>query len=200
MRHSHFALTEVTAPDVEPFTTSEAKDHLRVDVDDDDTLIDNLIIAARKRLENDTSRALITQTWDLFMDRFPLSDRIAIEVPKAPLQSVTSIKFIDTDGVLQTLDSSKFRVDIASDPGRITPAFNEVYPSTREVTNAVEVRFVAGYGDASRDIPDDLEQAMLMLIGHWYEHRETVAQGVSAVKVPMAYEFLHMPHKTWDFT
>lgn len=199
MSDIHYALTVDTAPTVEPFTTAEAKSHLRVDVTDDDTLIDNLVTAARTRMETDTGRALTTQTWDLVLDSFPDDDDEAIKIPKAPLQSVTSITYVDTDGATQTWDSSKYIVDTDSEPGRITPAYSESYPTTREQVNAVTIKFQCGYGDASTDIPDDLLQAMRMLIGHWYEHREAVQSGVAVNTVPMAYKFLRIPYVIWGF-
>ena len=198
MSNIHFALTEVTAPALEPFLTADAKSHLRVDLSDDDTLIDNLILAARNRLEVDTGRALITQTWDMFMDKFP-DNNGAIQVPKPPLQSVTSLKYIDTDGVEQTWDSSNYRVDTDSEPGRITPAYNVSWPTPRSVTNAVTIRYICGYGDATTDIERALLQAMLMLIGHWYENREAVIAGVAVNSVPMAYKYLKLPYTVFNF-
>jgi len=195
----HFALTESVAPAAEPFTAAEAKLHLRVDSSDDDTYISALIKAARKKLEADTGRALITQTWKLILDRFPDSDDEAILMPKAPLQSVSSITYVDTDGVTQTWDSSEYRVDTDSVPGRITPAYNQSWPTTRSVTGAVTITFVAGYGNSSQNIPDDLRHAMRLLIGHWYENREEVVAGVSIAQVPQAYQFLKQSHTIWNF-
>lgn len=199
MNDLHFGLTEVTAPTVEPFTTTEAKSHLRVTVTDDDTLIDNLILAARNKLETDIHRALITQTWNLFLDRFPISSNIAILIPKTPLQSIVSIKYVDTDGDTQTWASANYIVDSESEPGRVTPAFNKSYPITRAIIKAVTIQFKGGYGDAGSNIPQDLRQAMLMLIGHFYENREAVQAGVAVTNVPMAYKYLKTSHVVYDF-
>ncbi|MDV2503086.1 MAG: head-tail connector protein [bacterium] len=198
-----WALEEFTAPTKEPITTDEAKAHLRVDITDDDTLIDSLVNAARLYAEGFTSRALITQTWDLFLDDFPASPgrlrQEAIIVPKAPLQSITTVKYLDTAGDQQTLAASKYRVDAKSHPGRITPAYGEVWPTTRGVINAVEVRFIAGYGDAETDVPQQIIQGMLMLIGHLYENREAVIVGTTASNVPQATEYLLWPYRLFRF-
>lgn len=193
----HFSLQVSSEPAVEPVSTAEAKAHMRVDVSDDDTLIDAYIKAARIRLEEDTGRALITQTLVVKLDDFPLYENTALLLPRPPLQSVTSITYIDEDGVQQTWDSSKYIVDTGSEPARITPAYDEVWPSARDQINAVTITYVAGYGDAATDVPSDLIQAVKMLAAHWYEHREEVAIGVSVSSVPMAYKRLMQSRKTW---
>ena len=157
-----YALTQVTAPDKEPLDTDAAKAHLRVENDDENALIDNMIAAARREAETFMGRALITQSWGMDIDRFPAG---SITVPRPRLQSVGSIKCLDTNGSLQTLAESKYRVDTKREPGRITPAFGEVWPSTRAVINAVSVRFTAGYGAEPKNVPEDIRQAMLLIVG-----------------------------------
>ena len=174
------SLVLVTAPALEPVTLQEAKDDARVDGSDDDALIDALIVMSREQVENTTHRALITQTWDWAMDGFPRW----FELPKPPLQSITSIKYIDDSGVEQTLAASSYRVDSASEPGRITPAWGESWPSTRSVTGAVTVRFVAGYGTNPSDVPESLRLALRRVLNHNYEHREPVLVGTSQSELP----------------
>ena len=198
MANDHFALDLITAPSAEPFSTAEAKEHLRVDESADDDLIDLLITAVRERFENDTSRALSTQTWEMYLDEFPDSYSAGIVLAKAPVQSITSIKYIDDDGDEQTWDSSKYRVDLKSTPPRITPAYDESWPSARCVTNAITIKFVAGYGDAA-DIPENINQALKTLMGHWYENRETIIIGTSAAPVPQTYDWLMAPHRVLRF-
>lgn len=162
-------LTLTTAPAEEPITLAEAKAHLRSPPDDDDTLIASLITAARVHVEQYTGRALITQQWELNLDAFPPE----IEVPLPRLQSIESVKYLDADGNLQTLDASKYRVDIATEPGRITPAYGETWPSTRTVTGAVVVAFTAGYG-AAADVPEPIKSAIKMHIEKHYEGEQRV--------------------------
>lgn len=193
-------LAPVTAPAEEPLTLTEAKAHLRVTAADDDTYITTLIIVARQWAENVTRRALITQTWDLFLDKFPsmLSPGSMIEVPLPPLVSVTTVKYTDTDGVQQTLSASLYDVDINAERGRITPAYGEVWPSTRAEMNAVEIRIVAGYG-ATAFVPVKIKQAMLLLIGHLYERREDTVVGVTPARVPQASEWLIADYQSIRF-
>lgn len=183
-----------TAPTTEPLTVAEGRAHLRVDDSSDNDTIDALITTTRERVEEELGRALITQTWTLTLDRFPHGP---IELPRPPLQSVTSITYIDSDGASQTWGSSLYRVDTAAQPGRITPAYGESYPTTRDVTGAVTVTFVAGYGAAAADVPRPIRQAMLLLLGHAYAHREIVVAGTIVSPIPQSMDWLLDPYRVW---
>lgn len=181
------ALSLVTAPAAEPISTASAKTHLRVDTSADDTLIDDLVKAARRQVERITGRVLIDQTWDWKLDRFPAGKLI---VPLPPLSSVTSITYTDSNGDSQTWAASKYDVDAPVGPhaahGRIAPAYGEVYPTTRDEMNAVTVRFVAGYGTAGSNVPDDLIRAMHRIVADTYQDRENYVIGASMAKLPGA--------------
>lgn len=185
------ALSLVTAPDDEPLSLEEAKEHLRVSVTEDDQLIAALIIAARERAEQETRRALITQTWKLLMDAFP-SD--VIRLPMPPCASVTHVKYYDTAGTLQTASGSTLYVtSLPAGPraehGRIALRESQVWPSTRAQIDSVEIQFVAGYGDAE-DVPQAIKQGMLLAIGHWYANREEVVVGTIVAPLPLAAKAL----------
>jgi len=149
----------VTAPTVEPVSLQEAKLHLRVDADvtDEDALIAPLIEPARDYAETFTHRAFLTQTWDDKYDSFPC-DGGPIWIPKAPTISVTSITYIAQDGTSATWSSALYTTDLPVGPkarrGCIVPAYGQSYPSTRDVPNAVVVRFVAGYGATATTVPE----------------------------------------------
>lgn len=184
----HEALTLVTAPTAEPLSAQEAKDHMRVDITTDDELIEALIGAARRKFEADTGRALCTRTYDLTLDGWPCGDSITLPYP--PLQSVTSITYYDTSNASATFASSSYFVDTASLPGRIVLGYGQSWPSvTLRPANGVVVRFVTGAGAASQ-VADSDKQALLLLIAHWYEHREAIITGTISKPVELAYESL----------
>lgn len=191
------ALSLVTPPALEPVTLADAKRQLRIEHDADDALITTLIQSAREHAETFTRRAFLLQTWDLKLDGFPSS---VIELPIAPVTSVTSITYVDLHGLTQTWDSSQYRTDLPSGPkaqrGRITLASGCLYPSTDDVTNAVTVRFVAGYGSVAATVPTSLMLGMLQLITHWYENRSSVDAGVF-VPVPYTVDALLWPYRTY---
>ena len=173
------SLTLVTGPTVEPLSVEDVKLHSRIDEDDDDILILSKIKGARREAENFTHRTLITTTFDWRLDGFPAW----FCVPVPPLQSVTSIKYIDENGTEQTLSSSNYDVDTFSEPGRITPAYDQVWPSTRAVVNSVTVRFVAGYGSTAASVPEDIRNAMHLNISDLYEHRENIVLGMTVNEI-----------------
>ena len=177
------ALKEITPPAEEPITASEAKasPSLRVAVATDDTDIAALIKTARLMAETRTMHALVTQTWELVLDGFPTG---GIVVPMPPLQSVTSIKYIDTDGDEQTLGATLYAVDGDSIPGLIVPAYGETWPTdVRDQVNAVRVRFVAGFGAAS-DVPEDIKSWIKIMVGTLYDNPQAVVVGQTVMSIP----------------
>jgi uncharacterized phiE125 gp8 family phage protein len=185
------SLTLVTAPTVEPLQLADAKAHLRVDASHEDALIQRLIVAARRAAETATGRALCTQSWQWTADRWPC--RAPITLPKAPVQSVTHVKYVATDGTLTTWSSAEWQADLTSELPRILPAYGYTWPSLRDQMAAVRVEFVAGYGAAAA-VPEDIKAAMLLIVGHLFEHREDVAD-FQVFQVPRAADWLLGPHK-----
>ena len=164
-------LVLVSAPNVEPLSTTDVKTHLRIDTADDDTLIGTYITVARKYCERYQNRALITQSWKLTIDDWP--DLGEMGIPLAPLQSVTSIIYYDTADAPTTVSTTVYDVDTDSEPGRITLKYSKSWPTTTlRPYNGIEITYVCGYGDAATDIPENVIYAMKLLIGHMYENRE----------------------------
>ena len=152
-----------TAPASYPVTLEEAKLHCRVDDDADDTLVEGLIAAATDYVENYTGRAIVSQTWELVLDDF--SD--AMMFPKGPVTAITSVKYIDADSVEQTVTSTNYTLDAASDPQWVVKASDYTWPAVSDGVNNVIVRFVCGYAT----VPASIKQAILLLIGQWYDNR-----------------------------
>jgi len=121
----------------------------------------------------------LTTTLDLKLDAFPWCGNgslrgSAIRVPVRPVQSVTSVKYLDADGAEQTLTPvTDYTVHAEEDPSPclIVPAYGKTWPSTRAVLNAVTVRFIAGFTGPGA-IPPNMRSAVLVLAGHFYTHRD----------------------------
>lgn len=163
------SLRTITPPAAEPVSLETVKEHLRIDLDAEDALLESYLASARDKGEQLARRAFITQTLEMIVDTFP-QDGI-LKVMRPPLQSVTSVKYYDSDNVQHTW--TDYIVDADSEPGRII--FNTLPGDALRESGAVVVRFVAGYGATGDDVPGSLKQTILQLVGHWYEHRESMS-------------------------
>ncbi len=197
MWQSHPFSSLVTAPAVEPLTLAEAKLYLRVDSTTENSLITGKIVAARQWVETYTRRALITQTWD-FRYRYFMDIREPLILPKAPLQSVTSITYLDEDGVSQTLASSNYTVRTLSGAtaGRGYIELNDDVSLPSLYTDAIApvvVRAVCGYGVAV-DVPDGIKMAIYLMLGDLYEQRQETMTTVSS-KTKTSIKLLMGPYR-----
>ncbi|AMU86674.1 head-tail connector protein [Dehalococcoides mccartyi] len=166
------AIKIITPPASEPVSLSEAKLHLRVDTSADDTYISNLITAARQYLESVAlQKTLGTQTLEYVLSQFPCGE---IQIPRPPLQSITSIKYTDSEGVEHTIDSGDYIVNTDCSPGLVVPAYGSDWPSNSLIpSGGIRIRYQAGY----TTVPEMFKHAIKLLIGHWYENRGTVSFG-----------------------
>lgn len=159
-----------------------------------DPLLNILIASARITAELYLHRAIITQTFDAYLDEFPkypnpayseFNTRYEVKLP--PLSSVTSITYVDTDGATQTLAADQYQVDAVSQPARIAPAYGCYWPSTRQQNNAVIVRYVAGYG-AAAVVPQCIKQWMLVRIATAWENRHALVVGTNGmIELPPSF-------------
>lgn len=182
-----------TAPTRIPVSVAEAKTHLRIDSSftADDTYIETLISVATLAAENYTNLAMMEQSWYLDIDSFP----DYFNLLKGSLKSVVvnSITYSDADNASQTLASSNYFVDRAIKPARIYFAPDATIPSTYDKPNAVRVDFSLGFSDAS-EVPAPIRQAILLMVGTYYETRQTVSDRTYK-EIPQSAEFLLMPYR-----
>ncbi|MDP3908891.1 MAG: head-tail connector protein, partial [Gemmatimonadales bacterium] len=164
-------------PAVEPISTAEAKLHLRVTQSAEDDYIDRLIKSARQQVESATGRALINQTWYLYLDGFPPDDRIRL--PKAPLSSITSLVYTDSDGAATTFTADDWDADTNPTPGELVLVYNKQWPTPSALRphSPIVVEYVAGYGAAGSSVPEPIRDAMYLLIGDAYTFRESLVTG-----------------------
>jgi len=191
-----------TAPAQYPVTIGEAKSHLNIDLDntDDDEDIKSNISTATQTAEQFLHRRLITQTWYLYLQGWPDCDRMTM--PLGKLQSVTSIKYKDSDGDESTFSSDDYIVNTDSDPGEIVLGYGKSWPSTTFYpSNPVTIEFICGYGTDGEDVEDNILHAIKLTISDLYENRETVViTGYSAqlIELPTVRNLL-IPFKIYEF-
>jgi uncharacterized phiE125 gp8 family phage protein len=187
------ALVLTSGPAVEPVSLAEAKAHLRVDGSAEDTLVASLIITSRLHVEAALGLALITQSWSLFLDAWPAAAHVRL--PMRPVQSIDAVKLYAPDEAVETLSPDLFLLDGAGVPARLVRQGALAWPAPKRTANAIEIAFTAGYGNAVADVPAPIRHAVLLLVAHWYEHREPIEIGAPQTRVPLMVSELLQPYR-----
>lgn len=181
---AYFGLTVVSRGSTEdagyPLNLALCKKHLRIiGRDADNTILQHYLNGAIEYVEHLTNRCFINTVYDMSLKTFPLYlfqpiqpqliGRAGITFPKAPVVSVTSVKYKDFDGVEQTF--ATWELNNKFTPAVIIPEKTAVWPyADVQRANAVTIRFTAGYGVA---LPYRVIDAVLGLVEHRYFYRGT---------------------------
>ena len=168
------------AASAEPLDTVSAVEHLRAQGAGADSEIARLVSVARAYVENYTGTRLITQTLALRTDDWADLENLQV----APVQSITSISYVDTDGATLTLAGSVYDARLYGLAPTIVLKFNQVWP-TIQMGSLITVTAVVGYG-AAADVPSDLIHALKLLLGDFYQFRETAQADQSGSSYPVA--------------
>lgn len=182
----------ITPPSVEPVSLSEAKAQLRFTSDAEDALISQRIGMIRQYCEDQTQISLMSQTWELVLDGFCCE----MFLPRPPVQSVVSIKYIGVDGIEQTIPNTDYVLDNINDlRARVVPASGKSWPVTYYGVNVVRIRYIAGYQDASA-VPGPLKLYILSHLGYWFTNRSAVSVGNTVTKMEYVDSLLDQ-YKVW---
>ena len=179
----------LAGPAEEPVSLVEAKAFLKVDDSAEDTLIATLIGAARMHVEGVTGRALLAQSWRVVLDDWP-ADRV-VKLPVTPFMALTEITAFDAAGAGHDVPLAQF----LREPDRLLlPATVGGMPVLRE-RQGIEIDYVAGFGAEPANVPADIRQALLLLVGYWFEHRDAVIVAGSGAVVPSAFDRMVVGYK-----
>jgi uncharacterized phiE125 gp8 family phage protein len=188
------------APTLTPVSLEEAKDHVgAAEYDDDNRKIEGYIDAAVAYLDGYSGilgRALITQTWKVNLCGWPCD---GIRLPLGPVQSVTAVKYYNSANSQETLSAANYALYTDALGPFIGWLYGYSVPSLYSRADAIEVTFVAGYGDEPKDVPAPIRRAILMIAGHWYENREAVNVGQPLTEVPLGVTALLGPYRQVGF-
>ena len=186
---SHMMTIEITgAPDFDGvITVAELKEHLRVDSNDEDTLIEAYRDAAIAWVEDYCNTRLGDVTAVGYMDYF-----YNARFPVGPVDSITNVTYLDTANASQTLATTKYWYDIKTKATRIT--FDSVPDLYDDTFNAVQINMVLGYPEAS--IPNPIITAIRLMVGHLYENRQEVTSGGGVPReIPMGMHAILSPYR-----
>lgn len=186
------ALVYRNGPEAEPVSLAEAKTHLRLETAADDAFVSSLILTSRLHIEAALGLALTSQAWTLRLDRWPARGEVVM--PMRPVQAVTEVRVRDADGAATVLEPAAYLLDGAGPAPRLVAAHGSWPPPGRAV-GGIEIDFTAGYGTAPASVPAPIRQALLMLIAHWYEHRDPIEIGAAETAIPAAVSELLEPYR-----
>lgn len=192
----------ITPPTAEPVTVEEVKIQARYDdpdVTDEDALIEADIIAARELCEFKLQRSIMPQEREAVLAGFPADGCIELAFPI--VRAINSVKYMDINGVEQTLNASQYSLinykQNASAYLMRKP--NVVWPATDANTLlAVKVQYACGYVDVDA-VPQGIKKWIKQVCATWLKHREAVTDGDRAVR-PLPDDFcqgLIGKHKVW---
>jgi len=174
-------------------TLAEAKSHLRVEHDEEDSDIRGLIAGAEDWFQQETGRQFVDKTFIEYRDNFANT----MQLPHPPLDSVTSIVYVDTSGTTQTLATATYCVvDTDVEPGEVRLAYGQSWPALRGTPERdVRITYKAGYGASGDEVPHSLKTGVKMLAGHWYEHREAASDGRPPTEIPLGVQAIAWQYK-----
>ena len=172
----------------EPVTVEMVRERLRLlpaasESEEEQTLLP-LITAAREYCENRAGYAFIPQRITAFPDRDELLSGV-FYLPRPPVIGIESVTAFLSDGGEAALDGPQLLLGVDG-PLMLKPSLSGLRP-----VDPVAVTYRAG----AQTCPALAVQAMLLLIGHWYQNRE--ATGTATVEIAHAVDAILKLYRRW---
>lgn len=205
--------TDVTPSPI--LTYADIQSHLKLDGSADQTLVESLISAATKRLEQFIDRKILRQHWSVYFDNFPreykkdgwfdgyrdgavtelYTSNEPIELPFGPCISVSYVRVYDqTDGTT-VVDATNYSVDNIGPMGRIALKIGGMWPSvTPRPVNGIHIRGVFGIAGSASIVPHDIKQAIKISVSELYEKR---GDNSADPGLPKGAQMLLEPYRRW---
>jgi uncharacterized phiE125 gp8 family phage protein len=155
-------------------------------------LVASLILTSRLHIEAALGLALITQSWTYTLDRWP--DWPEVPLPLRPVQAINSVHVLAADGSAETMAAAAYILDGHGVPPRLTRT-GATWPQPGRASGGIEIAFTAGFGAQASDVPAPIRQGLLLLVAHWYEHRDPIEIGSPALAVPSGVSELLAPYR-----
>lgn len=174
----------ITAPTIEPLDLEEIKKQRRFSSTSLDTLFDIWGSAGRQDFEEMTNLALLSQTREFALDGAPVQREI--QLGRAPVQSIVSIKYDDGDNVEQAWDPANYTLLPRRDGatafetypalGSVALVPNSTWPVTGIGQKSIRIRYICGYGAGPGAVPEVIQYALFMYVGTAHKYGESVQE------------------------
>ena len=186
-------------------TLAEAKQHCRIDIDDDDALLQVYIDAAISYVEGRTGTTLRLTKHVVEYNQFPDGktplvapvDRVDFTQPGIEFKYVTTAGNTVTMDIGNGFDGIPYQVRSVFVPTGVSWP-TDALSSTDETPGGVgyhippTLTYFTSPDAATSPPPSEAKVATLMLVAHWYTAREPVTTGLNATnnKVPYTVDVL----------
>jgi uncharacterized phiE125 gp8 family phage protein len=183
-------------------TVSDLKKHLRIVSNDDDMYIARLLDACFEYASNFVGFEIRKSTVDYF---FEDTTDGKFHIP-ARVLSLTSVKYRDTNGDLQTMASTDYDevLTISANYGYDVALINSA-PTLYDYGWRYKITVVEGFGissdtiDVSKMFPEDLRHAIYLFAEHLYTQRGSQAVGVNVAPLDWNHEHLLYKYAIREF-
>jgi len=174
----------ITPPTLEPISLEKLKLHLKIELDvlDEDEYLEGLIKSSREHVEDITRRAIISQTWDYYLQNWPDGDSITL--PLGNLQDVALIqyvKYVNSAGTSTTLTVTTDYIWQTNGEGfgKVILPYAGTWPTaTLYPSNPITIRFVCGWATQAL-VPFKIKAAIKMICAELYEQRGESVMGMT---------------------
>lgn len=117
-----------------------------------------------------------------------------VKIPLSPVASLTQVRVRNAAGAMEPVGAGNYVAVLVGRPQRIVRT-NGAWPIPAVPAAGIEIEFTAGFGSAAADVPAPIRQALLLLIAHWYEHRDPFEIGAPQTSIPSAVSRLLNPYR-----
>jgi uncharacterized phiE125 gp8 family phage protein len=181
---------EITRVAVGALLLEDFKAHLRVSGTAEDTALTRFLDTAARALEDDARRLLLTGTVKEYFDVWPWDYLEVLQLTRAPVVSLTSVKYYDPADVLQTWASSNYATDLVNEPARVVLAelATLTSPSVDQRPNAVVVEYQCGYGAAVSNLAPEIINAVFVKAAYLYARGRELGTAAEAEAVERCWQ------------
>lgn len=188
-RNSHLKTPRTTSA----LTLAEAKNHLRIPtgITEEDDYLQALIDTATDVADKYCNISIMQQTYVQYADKWDDT----IQLFHSPIEGSGAADMVEVEYIgegnttYSTWAITQYIFDKYTCPLRLMAAPNVVYPDIENRLNAIKIEYKVGYGTAS-DVPKGIKQALLIMVGQWYENRQEAIVGRSVGTIPMTATYI----------